>query len=272
MRIGSISIFHLSKLWKAMFFILCGVLVLVRLQGKFEVDNSWERKGWGTQRGRVGALAFRRRSGVWLWRFAWPTRSVVVPISDPLPRGGNPVHGAVRGCHQERQPAGVPDRDGVAARLLHRRGHRWRRPRGRRVARAGAEAQGAHPGHHPRDRRGAEAHQSRRQVRRRLDVAETAAVLPGERCVWWAREGEGREEGREGRRKERRGGEEGKEGRGRKEGREGRKEKGKTRGSEGGSREGGREGERGGREGRRNERWRRCEGGGGKEGGWMDDN
>ena len=46
-RIGSIIIFHLSKLWKANFFIRCGVIFLVRLQGKFEVDRSWE---WGVNR------------------------------------------------------------------------------------------------------------------------------------------------------------------------------------------------------------------------------
>ena len=34
-RIGSIIIFHSSKLWKAKFFILCDVIFLVRLQGKF---------------------------------------------------------------------------------------------------------------------------------------------------------------------------------------------------------------------------------------------
>ena len=44
-RIGSIIIFHLSKLWKAKFFILCDVIFLVRLQGKFEIDHSWEWKG-----------------------------------------------------------------------------------------------------------------------------------------------------------------------------------------------------------------------------------
>ena len=35
-------IFHLSKLWKAKFFILCDVVFLVRLQGKFEIDHSRE--------------------------------------------------------------------------------------------------------------------------------------------------------------------------------------------------------------------------------------
>ena len=42
MRICSIKIFHLSKLWKAKFFVLCDVIFLVRLQGKFEIDHSWE--------------------------------------------------------------------------------------------------------------------------------------------------------------------------------------------------------------------------------------
>ena len=42
MRIG--SIYHLSKLWKTKFFILCDVIFLVRLQGKFEIDHSWEHK------------------------------------------------------------------------------------------------------------------------------------------------------------------------------------------------------------------------------------
>ena len=36
MRIGSIIIFHLSTLWKAKFPILCDVIFLLRLQGKFE--------------------------------------------------------------------------------------------------------------------------------------------------------------------------------------------------------------------------------------------
>ena len=40
-RIDSIIIFHLSKLWKAKFFILCDVIFLVRLQGKFNIDHSW---------------------------------------------------------------------------------------------------------------------------------------------------------------------------------------------------------------------------------------
>ena len=35
-RIGSMIIFHLSKQWKATFFILCDVIFLVKLQGKFE--------------------------------------------------------------------------------------------------------------------------------------------------------------------------------------------------------------------------------------------
>ena len=44
-RIGSIIIFHLSKRWKAKFSILCDVIFLVKLQGKFEVDHSWDWEG-----------------------------------------------------------------------------------------------------------------------------------------------------------------------------------------------------------------------------------
>ena len=44
-RTGSIIIFHLSKLWKAKFFVLCDVIFLLRLQGKFEIDHSWVLKG-----------------------------------------------------------------------------------------------------------------------------------------------------------------------------------------------------------------------------------
>ena len=44
-RVDGVIIFHLSKLWKAKFSILCYVIFLVRLQGKFEVDHSWEWKG-----------------------------------------------------------------------------------------------------------------------------------------------------------------------------------------------------------------------------------
>ena len=42
-RIGVIIIFHLSKLWKTKFSILCDVIFLVRLQ--FEIDHSWGWKG-----------------------------------------------------------------------------------------------------------------------------------------------------------------------------------------------------------------------------------
>ena len=37
--VGSMIIFHLSKLWKAKFFILCDVIFLLRLQGK--IIYSW---------------------------------------------------------------------------------------------------------------------------------------------------------------------------------------------------------------------------------------
>ena len=36
-RIGNVIIFHLSKLWKAKFFIQCGVIFLVMLQGNFKL-------------------------------------------------------------------------------------------------------------------------------------------------------------------------------------------------------------------------------------------
>ena len=42
MRIRSIIIFHLSKLWKVKFSLLCDVIFLVRLQEKFDVDHSYE--------------------------------------------------------------------------------------------------------------------------------------------------------------------------------------------------------------------------------------
>ena len=38
-RIGSVISFHLSKLWKAKFSILCDVIFLVRQQGKFDIDH-----------------------------------------------------------------------------------------------------------------------------------------------------------------------------------------------------------------------------------------
>ena len=41
MRIGSIIIFHLSKLWKAKFSILSAIILLVRLQEKFEKIANW---------------------------------------------------------------------------------------------------------------------------------------------------------------------------------------------------------------------------------------
>ena len=40
-RIGSIIIFHHSKLSKAKFFMLCDVIFLVRQQEKFKIDHSW---------------------------------------------------------------------------------------------------------------------------------------------------------------------------------------------------------------------------------------
>ena len=43
-RIGGMVIFH-SKLWKAKFFILCDVIFMLRLQGKFDINGSWKWKG-----------------------------------------------------------------------------------------------------------------------------------------------------------------------------------------------------------------------------------
>ena len=44
-RIGSIIKFRMSKLREAKFFTLCDAIFLVRLQGKFGVDHTWEWKG-----------------------------------------------------------------------------------------------------------------------------------------------------------------------------------------------------------------------------------
>ena len=53
-----IIIFHLSKLWKAKFLILCDVILLVRLQEKFEIDHSWEWKELTLSLPRVINLQF----------------------------------------------------------------------------------------------------------------------------------------------------------------------------------------------------------------------
>ena len=44
-RICSIITFYLSKLWKAKFSLLCDVIFLVGLEGKFDIDHSQEWKG-----------------------------------------------------------------------------------------------------------------------------------------------------------------------------------------------------------------------------------
>ena len=41
-----LTVFHHLDTWKAKFFILRDVIFLVRLQGKFEIDQSWEWKSW----------------------------------------------------------------------------------------------------------------------------------------------------------------------------------------------------------------------------------
>ena len=45
MRICIKIIFHLSKLWKAKFSLLCDVIFLVGLEGKFDIDHSQKWKG-----------------------------------------------------------------------------------------------------------------------------------------------------------------------------------------------------------------------------------
>ena len=59
MRIGSIIIFHLSKLWKAKFLILCDVIFLVR-QEKFDIGHPWQwrqvdsgNEDWGSIRSAI---------------------------------------------------------------------------------------------------------------------------------------------------------------------------------------------------------------------------
>ena len=39
------SVFHLSKLWKTKFLLLCDVILLVRLEEKFGIDYSWQWMG-----------------------------------------------------------------------------------------------------------------------------------------------------------------------------------------------------------------------------------
>ena len=74
MRIGSIIIFLLSKLWKAKFFILCDVIFLVRLQGNFEIDHSCEWKGQHSAHAAnhlIGCMFFSNFDYV-MWTVACP--------------------------------------------------------------------------------------------------------------------------------------------------------------------------------------------------------
>ena len=59
-RVGSVNSFHLNNLWKATFFILCDVIFLMRLEGKFEVDHSWEWKGWTTGSGQCEIIRAKK--------------------------------------------------------------------------------------------------------------------------------------------------------------------------------------------------------------------
>ena len=69
MRIGSIIIFHLSKLWKTEFFIL-DVKLLIRLQGKFEIDHGSTVELPDSARTGSGAVAeYPSTSGILLHSF-----------------------------------------------------------------------------------------------------------------------------------------------------------------------------------------------------------
>ena len=48
--IASIIVFHLSKLWRATFSILCDVISLMRLQGEFECDRAASSLVWPLSR------------------------------------------------------------------------------------------------------------------------------------------------------------------------------------------------------------------------------
>ena len=89
LRIGSIIICHLSKLWKTKFFILCDVILLVRLQEKFEIDHSWEWKGgcWN----RVYPVFFFRVCLDFSLSSSWPRKGSFLcpsPILARARRGG----------------------------------------------------------------------------------------------------------------------------------------------------------------------------------------
>ena len=55
-RICNIIIFHLNKLWKAKFSILCDVIFLVRLQGNFDIDHSGVKRLIRTWRSSSGEV------------------------------------------------------------------------------------------------------------------------------------------------------------------------------------------------------------------------
>ena len=64
MRIGSIIISHLRKLWKAKFFILCAVIFLARLQaGKFDIDlKGLKPRKFGSEPALLMSIGQERRS------------------------------------------------------------------------------------------------------------------------------------------------------------------------------------------------------------------
>ena len=104
-EIDNVIVFHLSKLWKAKFSMLCDVIILVRQQGKFEVDHSWEWKGL------TGLLLPKRQAPlnwpvplfcqVWTRQTSSATRSSAV--SSPVPAASSPPS-----APSKRPPSGDP--------------------------------------------------------------------------------------------------------------------------------------------------------------------
>ena len=79
-------IFHLSKRSKAEFFILCCVIFLVRLQGRFELDHTWE---WEGENIRANWRDMGKRKAIWNWHqnevFYWLFDEAVLFIPCRVP-------------------------------------------------------------------------------------------------------------------------------------------------------------------------------------------
>ena len=66
-RICIIITFHLSKLWKVKFSLLCDVIFLVGLEGNFDIDHSQEWKGYIACRERRVFLALLLLIDIYAW-------------------------------------------------------------------------------------------------------------------------------------------------------------------------------------------------------------